>query len=44
MLLNNLKGIEYIEHINYLEEMLRELEKFKKETEMKEYLESSDFI
>lgn len=39
-----LKGIDYIEHRKYLEEYCRDLEKRKKELEIREYLEDSDYI
>lgn len=37
----NLKGIHYIEHRNYLEKWIRNLENYKEETEKREYIEDA---
>lgn len=41
---NRLKGIDYIEHRDYLEGLRRRLEKYKDEVELREYLEDADYI
>ncbi len=40
---DHLKGVDYIEHRNYLEEMCRSLEKYKKNVELREYIEQADY-
>ncbi len=43
LLKESLKGIDYIEHRNYLDERMRRLEEYKSEVEKKEYIEASDY-
>ena len=43
LLKKELKGIEFIEHREYLEECCRSLEKYKDEIELREYLENADY-
>ena len=43
LLKKELKGIEFIEHREYLEECCRRLEKYKDEIELREYLENADY-
>ena len=43
LLKTKLKGIEFIGHRNYLEEYCRKLERYKKEVELREYLENEDY-
>ena len=40
---DSLKGIDYIDHRKYLEEQYRNLEKYQKEVELREYLENADY-
>lgn len=43
LLKESLKGIDYIEHRNYLDERIRRLEEYKSTVEKKEYIEESDY-
>lgn len=43
LLKKELKGIEFLEHREYLEEYCRSLEKYKDEIELREYLENADY-
>ena len=40
---DRLKGIDYIDHRNYLDERRRNLEKYQEEVELSEYLENADY-
>ena len=43
LLKDNLKGIDYIDHRKYIEEYRINLEKYKEEVELREYLENADY-
>lgn len=43
VLKDRLKGIDYIEHKKYLEDMRRSLEKYKEAVELREYIEDADY-
>ncbi len=40
---DGLKGVDYIEHKDYLEELRRSLKKYQEQVELKEYLENVDY-
>lgn len=43
LLKDRLKGIDYIEHRKYIEELCRKCEKYKEEVELREYIENADY-
>lgn len=43
LLKDSLKGIDYIEHRKYLEELCMKYEKYKEEVELREYIEDADY-
>ena len=44
MLKERLKGIDYIDHRRYIDEMCRNLEKNKEDVELREYLDNVDYV
>ena len=40
---SNLKGLDYIDHRKYIEDYRMNIEKYKLEVELKEYLENADY-
>ena len=43
LLKDRLKGIDYIEHRKYIEELCGKCEKYKEEVELREYIENADY-
>lgn len=39
----NMKGVAYIEHREYIDEYRRSLEEYKRKVELREYLEEADY-